>query len=596
MSLNLNSTRNSVHFWRPLLVLFGFAGCHREPTPVVPPKVEGTFVTTERQPSLARLPFEFTKSYTPRPNQADDWFEDITDKTGIRFQYRTGCEARYYTILESVGGGVALFDYDLDGDLDLFLTGGGRISAPPVTVGGVTSALYRNDGDWNFTDVTESIGLNRDDLYTHGTTVGDFDHDGYPDLLITGYGGCRLFRNDGGKRFVDAPMPSVGGSRWFTSAAWGDFDRDGWVDLFAVCYAEWHLTDDVCVQRQMQGTRRDTCAPTRYAGQQSCLFRNQGDGTFAEVSNAAGILPGMRSLGIVTADLDGDGWLDWFVANDVQDNQLYWGTDQLPLDEGGTVAGVAFSESGDRDGSMGTDIVDFDGDGELDLFIANYAGQDNMLMRSVGGRSFVNVTRASGLSAPSRRWVKFASLFADFDLDGWPDLFISNGHVLYDAHDLPYLQPAQLFQNQHGKQFREVTTNAGPYLSIPHAGRGAAVGDLDNDGAPDLVVMHQDQPVAILRNKHQATHWVRLSLRGKASGIDPVGAKVFLQQDGITMTSVFSGGGSYLSHSDRRALFVTTSDEPVQVTVVWPGGAREVFTNLVTRTTHELVEGSGRHP
>jgi hypothetical protein len=346
----------------------------------------------------------------------------------------------------------------------------------------------------------------------------------------------------------------------------------------------------------MQGPRRDACAPTQYAGQQSFLWRNLADGTFANVSDTAGILPGMRSLGTVTADLDRDGWLDWFVANDVHDNQLYWGGSQLPFDEGGMIAGVACSEIGERDGSMGTDIADFDGDGELDLFIANYAGQDNMLMRGTGNRGFVNVTRATGLAAPSRRWGKFASLFADFDLDGWLDLFIANGHVLYDAPDTPYFQPAQLFKNELGQKFTEVSVSAAPYFSIPHAGRGAAVGDLDNDGAPDLVVVHQDQPVKILRNRHQAQHWVGVALQGRASGMYPAGAIAILEQDGRKMTRVVSGGGSYLSHSDHRIVFVTKNADPVDVTVTWLGGQQEVFSGLSTRSTHELVEGTGRRP
>ncbi len=578
-------------------VAIGLIGCQGDSKPKVQTSVDVNIDAKPRQPSIARLPFEFEAPAAPRASQPGDWFEDVTAATGIRFQYQTGCSARHYTLLETIGGGVALLDFDCDGDLDVFFAGGGSLAGPPVTVAGVRSALYRNDGNWRFSDVTESMGLAATDLYTHGATVGDYDRDGYPDLLVTGYGGCHLYRNDAGQRFVDAPFhQGLAVPRWFTSAAFGDFDRDGWPDLFVCCYADWKRTDDECVYHQMEGMRRDACAPTRYPGQQSVLWRNQGDGTFCDVSDAAGILPGMRSLGVVTADLDGDGWLDWFVANDVNENQLYWGGDQLPLQEGGIVAGVAYSEAGERDGSMGTDVADFDGDGILDLFIANFAGQDNVLARGAGARSFANVTRASGLGAPSRRWVKFASLFADFNLDGWPDLFISNGHVLYDAPELPYAQPAQLFQNQQGKQFREVTSSAGPYFSIPHAGRGAAAGDLDNDGAPDLIVVHQDQPVTVLRNQHPATHWVRVSLRGKASGIDPVGARVLLQRDGITMTSLFSGGGSYLSHSDRRALFVTTSDEPIEVTVVWPGGAREVFTGLTTRMTHELVEGSGRQP
>ncbi len=577
------------------------AGCGGEPRPatIQPPIDTKTTTSIERQPTLARLPFELDQPPAARSSRPDDWFEDVTEASGVNFRYRTGCEARYYTILESVGGGVAMFDFDNDGDLDIFLPGGGTLAAPAVTVSGSTSALYRNDGDWRFTDVTVAMGLNATDLYTHGAEVADYNRDSFPDLLVTGYGGCRLYQNLSGQRFADVTAQAgLVKDRWFTSASWGDLDRDGWVDLFAVCYADWNRTDDVCYQHRHhnRGQTRDTCAPTRYSGQQSLIWRNQGDGAFSDISAAAGIVPGKRSLGIVTADLDGDGWLDWFVANDVQENQLYWGTDELPLNEGGVLAGAALSEIGERDGSMGTDISDVDGDGKLDLFYANYVGQDNVLLRGIGHRGFMHATHAYGLSAASRPWVGFGSLFADFDLDGWLDLFVANGHVLYDAADSPYLQPAQLFQNRQGQKFLEVTDVAGPYFSVPHPGRGAAFGDLDNDGAMDLVVVHQDQPVTILRNRHHAEHWVRLSLHGKQSGRNPAGAKVLMKRDGRTMTQVLRGGGSYLSHSDDRILFTIPTDTPAEVTVVWPGGTSEVFSGLSLRTTHELVEGAGHQP
>ncbi|MDB5341662.1 MAG: hypothetical protein JWP89_39 [Schlesneria sp.] len=597
MILNSNLPRLSDFGWLSIVIVFGMAGCRGEPSTGSPQPASTTQVSAKSQPLLARLPFEVSAPAAPRAAHDDDWFEDVTQRSGVQWKYRTGCEARYYTLLETVGGGVALIDYDVDGDLDLFFTGGGQMTTPPVTVRGVDCALFRNDGDWSFTDVTESLGLKSTELYTHGAAVNDYDRDGYPDLFVTGYGSCRLLHNRAGLRFEEVILPASSmQKKWFTSAAWGDFDRDGFVDLFAVCYADWHGTEDICVQHQAEGNRRDACAPTQYPGQQSVLLRNQGDGTFEDVSQAAGILPAMRSLGIVTADLDGDGWLDWFVANDVNENQLYWGRDEFPFDEGGVLAGVAFSETGERDGSMGTDIADVDGDGVLDLFIANYAGQDNVLARGIGNRGFINITKSYGLAAPSRRWVKFASLFADFDLDGWLDLFVANGHVLYEASEVPFLQPAQLFRNKDGVRFEEVSAQGGPYFDVPHGGRGAAIGDLDNDGAPDLVIVEQDAPVKILRNRHPAKNWLRLTLVGRTSGRDPVGARVHLQQESRLMVRTICGGGSYLSQSDPRILFALEADHPVDVTVIWPGGEREVFSNLSLRRTHQLAEGAGRRP
>ncbi len=585
-----------------LLIVFVQSGCGSPPeTPTAStvrrPDVARTLPVANRPTiRLARLPSEQPSEDTPRAPQADDWFEDMTEHSQIRFSYQNGCEAAAYTLLETVGGGVALFDFDRDGDLDLFCNGGGTLEPSAAAVQGRSGALFRNDGEWRFSDVTANVGLGSDDLYTHGCVVGDVNRDGWPDLLITGFGGCRLYLNRAGARFEDVTQSAGLDQRdWFTAAAFGDYDRDGWLDVYVTAYADWRPgSARVCLFDELSGQRRDVCPPNAYAGRQDRLWHNRGDGTFDDVSTVAGLRSDMRGLGVLAVDFDADGWLDWFVANDAQENQLYFGGSQFPMEERGALAGVAYSLAGEREGSMGVDVGDFNGDGRPDLFYTNFTQQDNALLRGDQHRGFVNVIESVGLAGPSRRWVGFGGGFADFDGDGWPDLYVINGHVFYEASECPYRQPPQLFRNLRGQRFEEISQRGGPYFSRRHPGRGAAVGDIDNDGAPDLVVMHQNEPVVLLRNRQTPPHWVRLQLRGSQSNSEALGARVTVRTGDRAWTQWIASGRGYLSQSDLRPLFALPTDSPVDVTVVWPCGATELYFQRTLGTTHELVEGDGQ--
>ncbi len=339
---------------------------------------------------------------------------------------------------------------------------------------------------------------------------------------------------------------------------------------------------------------RDVCGPTAFEGVPDSLWHSRGDGTFADVSDAAHLELEHRGLGIVSLDLNEDGWLDYFVVNDVNENELYLGGPDFSLREIGQIAGVAYSATGEREGSMGVDVGDFDGDGEPDLFYANFSLQDNTLLRKVSPEGFLNVTTVSGLAGVSRQWVGFGTGFVDFDSDGWLDLFVANGHVNYQRRDAPYFQPAQLFRNEAGQRYVEVSERGGPYFSVPHAGRGAAVGDIDNDGAPDVIVSHQNDPVALLRNRLPAPDWLRVELVGTKSERDAIGAKVMIPHNDRVLTRWVRGGGGYLSVFDPRILVPLTQAEPTEVTVRWPTGSVERFSSLAPNRNHVLVEGRGQ--
>ncbi|MBP90716.1 MAG: hypothetical protein CMJ64_29060 [Planctomycetaceae bacterium] len=525
----------------------------------------------------------------------DDWFEDITGQSGVDFTYRNGQESGNYSILESLGGGVAMLDYDRDDDLDLFFSGGGTVGNAADQIRGRPSALYRNDGDWSFVDVTKESGIGQSTAYTHGCAVGDFDCDGWPDLLVCGYGGCRLLQNMADGRFRDVTnmcglMVSGEENDWNTTPAIADFDRDGTPDFYIVRYLDWSPESDV-VCRDRQG-RREVCSPGRFVGASDRLYQNLGNGRFEDVSADASLLPNGNGLGAVATDLNGDGWIDLYVANDESNNFLYLGQPDLKWQETGLAAGVATNEYGMHDGSMGVDAGDYDGDGEPDLWVTNFESEDNGLYRNLGDGTFTQTTTSTGLAGQSRGLVGFGTGLIDLDLDGWLDIFVVNGHVFYGGGQAHYLQPAQLFRNRKGRRFEDVSQAGGVYFRGKHAARGAAVGDLDNDGSADLVITHQNAPVTLLRNRRSPSAFLRVQLTGTQSDRQAVGAVVTTDFEGRPLVRFVRSGSGYFSHSDQRIIF-PCSEESADVTVVWPRGQREVFRGLGLGVTHQLVEGRG---
>jgi hypothetical protein len=524
-----------------------------------------------------------------------DLYRDVTAESGITFTYHNGSEADQYTILESLGGGVALFDYDGDGLLDVFLTGGGYFDGPDKKeIKGLPSRLYKNLGHWKFVDVTHAAGLDGPLFYTHGCAVADYNRDGWPDLLVTGYGRMALFRNEpdgkGGRRFVDVTRAAgLADNRWTTSAAWCDLDGDGYPDLFVCQYVDWSPTTNPVCQGSDPSVERDVCAPSAFRGLPAKLFRNNGNGTFSEVGEKAGLRPftgdprndqeAGKGLGVVIADLNGDGKPDIYVANDGVGNFLYLNRStpgQLRFDEVGMMSGVALDDKGVADGSMGVDIADHDGSGRPSIWVTNFEDQLHSLYRNTGKGFYVFDTPASGIATIGQMYVGFGTAFLDVDNHGWEDLVVANGHVRRWSNRVPIRQQPLLLRNNGSGKFVDITRHAGDYFRHTHLGRGLAVGDLDNDGRPDLVISHLNDPVVLLRSKADVEHhWLGIELAGKDRR-DIAGAVLVVEAGGRCFTRFVKGGASYLCSSDRRLLVGLESAVRIdRVTVIWPWASRQ---------------------
>jgi enediyne biosynthesis protein E4 len=535
------------------------------------------------------------RSSTPSGDPSKPTFADVTEAVGIRWGIST-IALRGWNLVETMGGGGGFVDYDGDGLLDVYLVSYSR--EPQGDGKPVGDALFRNRGDGTFKDVTAQAGI-RGTMRGMGLTVGDYDNDGRPDLYVTGYGAHKLWRNQGDGTFQDA---TVGAGlnpppRWGTSAAFFDYDADGRLDLFVASYLDFDpegkFPCDLIDERPF-------CSIDRFRGSSGVLYHNDGNGVFTNTTVRAGLnRPGAKGMGVVAADIDNDGRVDVFQANDTAPNDLFLNRGDGTFGNVALEAEVAYDPAGRALGAMGVDVDDQDGDGLLDIFVANFTNQANQLFRNGGAGAFRDVAGALGLATVSLPMSGFGARFLDYDNDGRVDLAVANGHPFAPVArvwpGITYAERPFLFENT-GSGFREVGQERGDALARAYVGRGLATGDYDNDGDPDLLLLCVGEPPRLLRNDggHRG-NWIGVTLVGTSGNRDAVGARVTVIVGGRGRTKVRVGGSSYLSASDPRLLFGVGEGLRVdQVEVRWPNGRLERFSGFAVRQYVTLKEGEGK--
>jgi hypothetical protein len=544
-------------------------------------------------------------------------FEDITASSGVDFTYHNGEDtANHLAILESLGGGVGLIDYDGDGLLDVFQPGGGGYAGPDKKdIVGRPCKLYRNLGGGKFEDVTAAAGLDtlaggRPWFYSHAAAVADYDRDGWPDLLVTGWGAVALFHNvpvdpadpSRGRRFQDVTAAAGldKGITWATSAAFADLDGDGYPDLYVCQYVDWSWQNNPTCN--YDGKTPDVCPPKDFAGLPHKVYLNDGKGAFRDVSREAGLVPGgpnaSKGLGVLIVDVDGDGKPDVYVANDTVDKFLYLNRSkpgQVRFEEVGLLSGVARDDNGSANGSMGLDAGDPDQTGKPSLWVTNYENELHALYGNEGGPGsplFRYRTTAAGIGAIGQKYVGWGTGFLDVDLDGWEDLFVAHGHAFrYPTGKESSRRQLPVLLHNRGGKFHVISARLGDYGRTPHVARGVALGDLDNDGRTDLVISHVNEPVVILRGVGgQDHHWLGVELQGKDHAC-VVGAKAVFEAGGRRLTRFTKGGGSYASSGDRRLLFGLGDETAGRLTVTWPDGSEQHFDGLAVDRYHRIRQG-----
>ena len=517
-------------------------------------------------------------------------FTDVTAEAGIDFQHHNGRSGQKY-LPETLGSGCAFLDYNNDGRPDIFL-----VNSRPWSGGErVTSSLYRNIGSGRFEDVTAEAGL-ADSMYGLGAASADYDNDGFADLYVTVLDGDRLYRNRGDGTFVDVTREAgIDNARFGTSAAWLDYDQDGLLDLFVANYVQWSPDKDLWCS--MDGSKKTYCTPESYPGQPSVLYRNQGDGTFEDVTSAAGVGdPTSKALGIAVFDYDSDGLPDIFQANDTEPNKLYRNEGDGTFTEHGVSAGIAYAEDGKARGAMGVDAADYDRSGRFHLLVGNFANEMLNLFHNEGNGLFVDEAPTSSIGQQSLLTLTFGAFFFDYDLDGHPDIFCANGHL---DEEIEIVQPAvrfaqepQLYRNDGTGRF-ELVTDAGAGLAEPIVGRGAAYADYDGDGDLDVLLTTNDGPARLLRNDGaSANNYLRVRLQGRKANRDGLGTVISLTSASGRQVQVVRGGSSYCSQSETVATFGLGSDPGIEsLEVRWPSGTVDSFSSLEPNRQLTLVEG-----
>lgn len=529
-------------------------------------------------------------------------FTDVREAAGITFQQDpTATEEKQY--IETMGTGLGWIDYDQDGLLDLYLvqTAGTEWYTPPKPL---RSALYRNNGDGTFTDVTEKAGVGAEGLYGEGVAVGDYDNNGFPDLYVMGYGRAILYHNNGNGTFTDVTSKAGVGDEglWPTSAGWIDYDKDGHLDLLVCNYIQWNPKNNLWCGEKRPGYRA-YCHPDNYRGMKLKLFHSKGDGTFTDVSDKSGIgAPEAKGMGVITVDLNQDGWPDIFIANDTWPNFLFLNNRNGTFRDISFSSGVAASEDGKYEAGMGTDAADVDGDGWLDIYVTHLDFELSRLYRNNQDETFDDITYSSGLGNKAIMLSGVSMKFLDYDNDGWNDIVQSNGAMLDNIHiyhsEVSYAEPKLMFRNLGKGKFDKVSDHLGPDFVRPTVGRGLAVGDFDNDGDLDVAVLNRGDYPQVLRNDGgNANNWLTVKLVGSKSARDGTGAVLKLTSEGRTQVEHAKGGMSYMSAHDLRIHFGLGQRKAIEsLEIIWLSGTVDKLTNVPINQIITVKEGAGIVP
>ena len=527
---------------------------------------------------------------------------DITASTGITFEHLSSPEQKY--IVESMSGGVALIDYDRDGWPDIYFTNAQSVE---MALSGkkARSALYHNNRDGTFTDVTDKAGVAYP-CWAQGAVVGDYNNDGWPDLLVTCFGGVILYRNNGDGTFTDVTKAAglSGDRQWATGAAFGDYDADGWQDLFVSHYVDFHLDNmaafgskDTCKYEEIEVQ----CGPRGLKGASDNLYHNNRDGTFSEVAKKAGVSDPEERYGLtgVWSDFDNDGKLDLFVANDVGANYLYKGDGTGRFSDVGLMSGVAYNENGQVQANMGVAVGDYLHTGRFSVFVSHFDNEYAALYRNDGGMMFSDLSTASGVAKATRGYVGWGDAFVDFANRGWPDIFLVNGHVYPQMDAVPngarYREPMVLLENLRDGKFRDISKDVGPAIQTPRVSRGMAIGDLFNDGNLEAVVENLVGAPTILRPQGGPSHhWISFQLEGTRANRLALNARVRVTSGRLVQLGEVLSGGSYLSQNDLRLHFGLGDYEKVdRAEILWPDGKAEVLNDLTAGRYYSIREGAG---
>lgn len=546
-------------------------------------------------PAILILVFSYASLRAQTHSRSQIHFEDVTRAAGIHFIHNNGAFGKMW-LPEALGSGVAFIDYNNDGWPDILLVNGkdwpGHVRRHTYL------ALYRNNRDGTFTDVTKQAGLDVE-MYGMGVAVGDYNNDGCDDIFITAVGQNHLFRNNCNGTFTDVTKQAGlnGPNEFSTSAAWIDYDRDGKLDLIVANYVKW--TPEADIYCTLDGRTKSYCTPQPYNGASLRLWHNNGDGTFTDVTKQAGLYdPTSKSLGITVFDANNDGWPDIFVSNDTEPNKLYINNHNGTFTEKAVMSGIGFSENGVARAGMGTAAADYDHSGFPSILVSNFSNQMLALYHNEGNGLFIDEAPHSEIGHSSLLTLGFGCFFFDYDNDGWPDIFVANGHIQRDIQviqrQVHYAEPPLLFRNLGGGKFTDVTAEMGASFNVPRVARGAAYADVYNDGKLDILISTNSGPAVLFRNEGGASHSVRIRLIGTKSNRDGLDSKVYVTSGGITQDKMLSSGSSYLSSSELVLTFGLGPDVRAEkVEIRWPSGRIDHLTNVPAGETVTVKEGTG---